>query len=25
MQRAADAMRRFGMLKVRFDVGQMIG
>jgi len=25
MQRVADAMRRFGMLKVRFDVGQMIG
>jgi NitT/TauT family transport system substrate-binding protein len=25
MQRVADAMRRFGMLKARFDVGQMIG
>ena len=25
MQRVADAMRRFGMLKARFDAGQMIG
>ena len=25
MQRVADAMRRFGMLKGRFEVGQMIG
>jgi NitT/TauT family transport system substrate-binding protein len=25
MQRVADAMRRFGMLKVRFAIGQMIG
>lgn len=25
MQRVTDAMRRFGMLKERFDIGQMIG
>jgi len=25
MQRVTDAMRRFGMLKARFNIGQMIG